>query len=76
MSDEPASRVASAADHAAVAAPEAPDIVAETVVPFEVWRREIAELIAAGPDVPGLGDQHAIGEHGIAEIACSSGAFG
>ena len=35
------------ADHAAVAAPEAADIVAETVVPFQERRREIAELVAA-----------------------------
>ena len=53
------------ADHAAVAAPEAPRRVAEAVVPFAPANREMAELIAAGPDVPGLGDQLRLGEHGI-----------
>ena len=44
-------------DHAAVALPEPADRVAVAAVPFRPQRREIADLIAALAQVPGLGDQ-------------------
>ena len=53
------------ADRPAVAAPEAADVVAGAVVPFEEGRREIAELVAARTDVPGFGDEDTVGEDGI-----------
>src|SRR5262245_57516829 len=46
-------------DHAAVATPEAADIVPVAVVPFEEGRSEIAELVPAMAEVPRLGDQDA-----------------
>ena len=64
-SEEPASRVARRADHAGVAAPEAADVVAEAVVPLQEGLSEIAELVAAGADVPGLGDQHPVAEQRV-----------
>ena len=48
-----------------VAAPEAAHPVAVAVVPLEPGRREAPELVAARADVPGLGDQHAVGEQRV-----------
>src|SRR5690606_30777548 len=45
------------ADQPAVTAPEAPDRVAVLVVPFRPAGREVAELIAAEPHVPGFRNQ-------------------
>src|SRR5690242_15593876 len=42
--------------HALVAAPVAPHRIPVTVVPLRPTRREVAELIAAGADIPGLGN--------------------
>ena len=42
---------------AGVAAPEAPRAVAKAIVPFGKARRMMAKLIAAGAEVPGLGNQ-------------------
>ena len=53
------------AEHVRVAAPEAADAVAVAVVPFEPGRGEAAELVAAGADVPGLGDHDAVGEQRV-----------
>ena len=53
------------AGHVGVAAPVAADAVAGAVVPLEPGRREVAELVAAGADVPGLGDHHAGSEEGV-----------
>ena len=53
------------AEHVGVAAPEAAGAVAEAVVPFEPGGGEAAELVAAGADVPGLGDEDAVGEEGV-----------
>src|SRR5690606_24846149 len=47
-----------------VAAPEAPDVVAEAVVPLGPARREAADLVAARR-VPGLGDQLDVAEHRV-----------
>src|SRR5690606_3369775 len=47
------------------APPEATNVVAETIVPFEERFRKVAELIAALADVPWLRDQDAIAEYGI-----------
>ena len=41
---------------APVAAPEAAHVVAKAVVPFEPGVGELAKAIAAGADVPRLGD--------------------
>lgn len=48
-----------------VAAPEAPDAVAEAVVPFGEAGRMVAELVAVGPDIPRLGDRLDGGEHRV-----------
>ena len=45
------------AAQAGIAAPEAADAVAEAIVPLGESGRMMAELIAAGADVPRLGDQ-------------------
>ncbi|PAV92438.1 hypothetical protein WR25_05777 [Diploscapter pachys] len=50
---------------AAVAAPEAADVVAVAVVPLQPVVGEVAELIAAGADVPRLGDHDAAGEQRV-----------
>ena len=50
---------------AGIAAPEAPRAVAKAIVPFGEARRMVAELIAAGPEVPRLGDQLDRGEHRV-----------
>src|SRR5262249_49428965 len=42
---------------ARVAAPVLPDVVAEAVVPFRPARREAADPVAVGAQVPRLGDQ-------------------
>ncbi|CAM4196786.1 hypothetical protein ROMU108268_19215 [Roseomonas mucosa] len=47
---------------AGIAAPEAAHVVAEAVVPFGEARRVVAELVAAGADVPGLRDQLDLGQ--------------
>ena len=64
-SEEPASRVARRADHAGIAAPEAADVVAKAVVPLQEGLAEIAELVAAGTDVPRFGDQHAVAKQRV-----------
>ena len=48
-----------------IAAPELPRGVAKAVVPLGPGGGEIAKLIAARPDVPRLGDQPRLLEHGI-----------
>ena len=53
------------AEHVGVAAPEAAGAVAEAVVPLEPGGGEVAELVAAGADVPGLGDEDAVGEERV-----------
>src|SRR5690606_22632955 len=50
---------------AGVAAPEAPDRVAVAAVPFRPGHGEVADLVAAGADVPGLRDELHLGEHGV-----------
>ena len=45
------------ADGALLAAPEVADGVAVLAVPLGPLRREVAHLVAAGADVPRLGDQ-------------------
>ncbi len=57
---------------AGIAAPEAPDAVAEAVVPFGEAGRMVAELVAVGADIPRLGDhldggEHRVLPHGIEE---------
>src|SRR5690606_38759637 len=49
----------------ALAAPEAADVVAEPVVPLAPGGREGAEPIAAGADVPRLGDECAAREQRV-----------
>src|SRR6266700_2746596 len=51
--------------HAGIALPEAAHGIAELVVPFGPARRKLPDLIAAGADIPGLGDQLDAVEHGI-----------
>src|SRR6185312_11280525 len=53
------------ADQIAFAAPEPAGSLAVDVVPFRPAGREAADLIAAEPDVPRLGDQLDVGEHRI-----------
>src|SRR5262245_25055656 len=48
-----------------VSFPEAAHSVAEFVVPFRPARRELADLVAAGADVPWFGDQLDVGEHRV-----------
>jgi len=48
-----------------LAQPPAPHAVTEAVVPFGPPRREGAELVAVGADVPGLGDEPHPGEQRI-----------
>ena len=48
-----------------IAAPEPPHPVAVAVVPFGEGGGKTAQLIAARPDVPGLGDQLDAGQHRI-----------
>ena len=62
------------AARAVAAQPEGPDGVAEAVVPFEPAFGEAAQLVAARPQVPGLGDElHALQrrvlQHGLEEGA-------
>jgi hypothetical protein len=52
---------------ARIAAPEVAHRVAVLAVPLRPQHREVADLVAAGPDVPGLGDQLDLREHGILE---------
>jgi len=40
-----------------VAAPKAPDTIAEAIVPLREWPRKLAELVAARTYVPRLGDE-------------------
>ena len=49
-----------------VAAPEAAHGVAVAIVPLRPGGREVAGLMAAGPEVPGLGDQLDPREHRVA----------
>src|SRR5204863_724261 len=48
-----------------VAAPEVADDVAVDAVPFAPENREVADLVAAGPDVPRLRDELDLGEDGV-----------
>src|SRR5690606_40437778 len=48
-----------------LAHPEGADRVAIAVVPLAPAGREVAELVAAGADVPGLGDQLRAREHRV-----------
>src|SRR5207248_6210189 len=50
---------------AAVAAPVAPQRLAVDVVPLRPAGRKAADLIAAEPDVPRLGDQLDVGENRV-----------
>src|SRR5205085_1166563 len=49
----------------ALAAPEVPYLVAVLPVPLGPENGEVADLIAAGPDIPGLGDQLHLGQDRI-----------
>src|SRR5581483_631846 len=40
--------------HADIALPEAPHRVAKLIIPFRPTRRELADLVATGADIPGL----------------------
>ena len=48
-----------------IATPETSGGVAEPVVPFTPMGREAAELVTAGANIPGFGDQLQIAQHGI-----------
>ena len=48
-----------------LAAPEVAHDVAVDAVPLRPQDREVADLVAAGPDVPRLGDQLDLGEHRV-----------
>ena len=62
------------ADTVRIATPEAADIVAVAIIPFEKSLGEVTELIAARADIPGLGDQYAVAEERIAlQFAKKSG---
>src|ERR1700760_1701808 len=47
------------------AAPEVADGVPVAAVPLGPQRREVADLVAAGADVPGLGDQLDLADHRV-----------
>src|SRR5690606_3871259 len=51
----------------AAALPEPADGDPVAVVPFEEGRGETAEVVAAGADVPGFGDQDAVAQHRIGD---------
>ena len=53
------------ADADVVAAPEAPDTIAEAIVPLRERPRKLAELIAAWADVPRLGDEFQLSQYGV-----------
>ena len=53
------------AERAGLAAPEVADGVAVLAVPLRPQRREVADLVAAGPDVPRLGDQLGLADHRV-----------
>src|SRR5262249_40308985 len=53
------------ADEGSLAAPEAANGLAVEIVPLRPSGRERADLIAAGTDVPWLGDQFNVAEHRI-----------
>ena len=53
------------ADGGAALAPVVADRVAELAVPLRPQGREVADLVAAVADVPGLGDQLDLADHGI-----------
>ena len=48
-----------------LAAPEVPDGVAVLAVPLRPLRREVTDLVAAGSDVPGLGDEFDLADRRI-----------
>ena len=58
-------RAGDVAEQIAVAAPIAPQRPAIDVVPFRPAGRKSADLIAAEPDVPRLGDHLDVGEHRV-----------
>ena len=47
---------------AAIASPETPHVIAVFIVPFEERRRELAETVAGGADIPRLGDQQGLSQ--------------
>ena len=53
------------ADADVVAAPEAPDAIAETIVPLRERPRKLAELIAARADVPGFRDEFQFAQYRV-----------
>src|SRR3989337_3907515 len=48
-----------------LAAPETPDAVAVLTVPLGPSRREATDLVAVLTQIPGLGDELHLGQHGI-----------
>src|SRR5262249_9059060 len=52
-------------DAVVLAAPEVPDGVPELAVPFRPQWREVAHLVAAGAEVPRLGDELDLGDYRI-----------
>ena len=61
---------------ARLAAPEVAHRVAERVVPLRPARRKAADLIAAGPAVPGLGDQFDVGQQRVLPDRFQKAALG
>ena len=61
---------------ALVALPELTHDVAEAVVELEPAGREVADLIAAGADVPGLGDQLDAAQHPVLPDRAEEAAVG
>src|SRR4051794_36975993 len=64
------------ADKAAIAAPEAPDVVAVSIVPLSPGGWEMTGLVAAGADVPGLGDEFQLAQDGILRDCRQQGCGG
>ena len=61
---------------AGTAGPEAADVVAVPVVPLAPEPVEVAHLVAAGADVPGLGDELQPPQHGILRDGGDDGGVG
>src|SRR5690606_18397251 len=68
--------VSKIADQVTVTAPIAPHGVAVEVVPFRPAGREGADLIPAGANVPGLGDQLDLAQHRILPDGSEKGRVG
>ena len=62
---EPLMRVANSAGHAAVALPEPAHAIAVLAVPLRPADGKVADLVAALAQVPRLGDELHLAEHGI-----------